>query len=82
MQPLSSTPPMKFTVQEISNQVQGTIEGDTSVVITHPARIEDAQADSISFIANPKYKQYAYSTKAGASWSMKTLLWKNPLPRC
>lgn len=63
---LSLTPPMKFTVQEISNQVQGTIEGDTSVVITHPARIEDAQADSISFIAHPKYKQYAYSTKAGA----------------
>lgn len=46
--------------------VKGKLEGDGSVIITHPAKIEEAGEGSISFIANPKYESFVYSTKASA----------------
>lgn len=57
---------MSFTVQEICDKVDGRIEGDPALVIHRPARIEEAPADAISFIANPKYEHFAYETQAGA----------------
>lgn len=70
---------MKFTVQEISKKVNGTVEGDASVVISHPARIEDAQPDSISFIANPKYKDHVFATKAGALLVNQDMQFEQPV---
>ena len=35
-------------------------------MITHPAKIEEAGDNSISFIAHPKYHQFAYSSHAAA----------------
>lgn len=55
---------MKITAQEISNIVQGEIEGDPDVIINRPSKIEEGEEGTISFLANPKYHEYAYSTKA------------------
>ena len=44
--------------------LNGTVEGDASVTVNRLAKIEEASAGSLSFLANPKYEQFLYSTDA------------------
>lgn len=44
--------------------LQGTVEGDPRATVSQVAKIEEATAGSLSFIANPKYEQYLYTTDA------------------
>ena len=55
---------MEFTAQQIAGLLNGKIEGDTNVKVTKLAKIEEGVPGAISFLANPKYTQYIYSTKA------------------
>ena len=55
---------MNFTAGEICRLLNGRLEGNPETLITHPARIEDAQAGAVTFIANPKYAEQASTTKA------------------
>jgi UDP-3-O-[3-hydroxymyristoyl] glucosamine N-acyltransferase len=57
---------MKFTVDQIAQLIQGTVDGDGSASITAFNKIEEGQAGSISFLANPKYESYLYQSKATA----------------
>ena len=57
---------MQFTAHEISLLLNGTVEGDAQVTVSRLAKIEEATAGSISFLANPKYEQYLYTTDASA----------------
>jgi len=65
---------MQMTVNEWCTRLKGILEGDAGTIITHPAKIEEAGEGAISFIGNPRYEHFAYSTKASAlivqtSWS-------------
>ncbi|MDB4900987.1 MAG: lpxD [Mucilaginibacter sp.] len=55
---------MQFTAQELSLMLNGTVEGDPLVAVNQLAKIEEANAGSLSFLANPKYEQYLYTTNA------------------
>src|SRR5690349_10553417 len=55
---------MQFTAHEISLLLNGTVEGDPQVTVNRLAKIEEASTGSISFLANPKYEQYLYTTSA------------------
>ncbi len=55
---------MQFTAQDISFLLNGTVEGDPLVTVNQLAKIEDGAAGSLSFLANPKYEQYLYTTNA------------------
>jgi UDP-3-O-[3-hydroxymyristoyl] glucosamine N-acyltransferase len=55
---------MQFTALELSRLVDGTIEGDAEVKVDGPAKIEDGREGTVSFIANPKYEPFAYTTQA------------------
>lgn len=55
---------MEFTAKQISELLNGTIEGNPDVKVSSLSKIEEGQAGSISFLANPKYSQFVYSTKA------------------
>jgi len=57
---------MPYTTQSLATLLNGKLEGNGSLIIEAPAKIEEAQRSNISFIANPKYEQFAKSTKAGA----------------
>lgn len=57
---------MEYTAKEIADLLGGTIEGDGNVLISKFARIEYGEPASISFLANPKYTQYIYTSKASA----------------
>ncbi len=55
---------MQISAVELSLLLDGRLEGDPDVMVEKPAKIEDGQAGSVSFIANSKYEEYAYTTKA------------------
>ena len=55
---------MQFTAHELSLMLNGTVEGDPYVLVNQLAKIEEATAGSLSFLANPKYEQYLYTTDA------------------
>jgi UDP-3-O-[3-hydroxymyristoyl] glucosamine N-acyltransferase len=55
---------MQFTAQQIALLVSGTIEGNPDTTVTSFGKIEEAVAGQLSFLANPKYQDYLYTTKA------------------
>jgi UDP-3-O-[3-hydroxymyristoyl] glucosamine N-acyltransferase len=57
---------MNLTALQISEKLDGTVEGDAKVSIQSLSRIEDAEAGSISFMAHNKYLPYLSKTKASA----------------
>jgi UDP-3-O-[3-hydroxymyristoyl] glucosamine N-acyltransferase len=55
---------MQITAKNIAQLIDGVVVGDPSAPITGPSKIEDGQPGTITFLANPKYKEYIYTTKA------------------
>jgi UDP-3-O-[3-hydroxymyristoyl] glucosamine N-acyltransferase len=55
---------MQFTAKDIAFMLNGTVEGDPLAAVSQLAKIEEAQNGSLSFLANPKYEQYLYTTNA------------------
>ncbi|HMU70495.1 MAG TPA: UDP-3-O-(3-hydroxymyristoyl)glucosamine N-acyltransferase [Chitinophagales bacterium] len=55
---------MEFTARELCDFLQGTLEGDPSIKVRKPARIEEGQPGDVCFLANPKYLSFAYTTAA------------------
>jgi len=57
---------MEFTVATIAGFLKGEIEGDPDVKLNTIAKIEEGQEGALSFLANPKYEQFIYTTKSSA----------------
>jgi UDP-3-O-[3-hydroxymyristoyl] glucosamine N-acyltransferase len=55
---------MQFTAKDIALMLNGTVEGDPLAAVNKLAKIEEAGTGSLSFLANPRYEQYLYTTGA------------------
>ncbi|MCB0638118.1 MAG: UDP-3-O-(3-hydroxymyristoyl)glucosamine N-acyltransferase [Lewinella sp.] len=55
---------MHFTAQELATILQAEVEGDPSVRVNRPSKIEEGGEGSISFLGNPKYEPHIYETTA------------------
>lgn len=55
---------MKFTAKQISEFLNGTIEGNPNVEVLNISKIEEGREGTISFLANPKYSKFLYNTKS------------------
>lgn len=55
---------MEFTAQQIAELLQGTVEGNSAEKVSRLSKIEEGTAGSLSFLANPIYTAYIYSTEA------------------
>jgi UDP-3-O-[3-hydroxymyristoyl] glucosamine N-acyltransferase len=55
---------LQFTAQQIAIIIQGQVEGDPTVEVSNFGKIEEAKKGEISFLANPKYEEYLYTTQA------------------
>jgi UDP-3-O-[3-hydroxymyristoyl] glucosamine N-acyltransferase len=53
-------------VKDIASLLQGSVIGDADIDVSHVAKIEEAGAGDITFVANPKYEKYLKSTRASA----------------
>jgi UDP-3-O-[3-hydroxymyristoyl] glucosamine N-acyltransferase len=55
---------MQFTAAQISILLNGKIDGNADASVTSFGKIEEAQEGQLTFLANPKYEEYLYSTNA------------------
>ena len=55
---------MEFTAAQIAALVEGKIEGDENAMVSSFGKIEEAQSGQLAFLANPKYEEFLYTTKA------------------
>lgn len=55
---------MKFTATQIAGILEGDIVGNPDVEVSKLSKIEEGVKGSLTFLANPKYKPFIYSTKA------------------
>ena len=55
---------MKFTAKTIAEFLNGTIDGNPDIEVFDVSKIEEGKEGTLSFLANPKYTPYIYSTNA------------------
>ncbi|WP_395633254.1 UDP-3-O-(3-hydroxymyristoyl)glucosamine N-acyltransferase [Flavobacterium sp.] len=55
---------MKFTAAQIAGILEGEVVGNPSAEVFKLSKIEEGTEGSLTFLANPKYVNYIYSTNA------------------
>lgn len=65
---------MEFNAATIAGFLKGEIEGDPEIKVNTIAKIEEGQAGALSFLANPKYEHYIYTTKSSIVLVNKTFV--------
>jgi UDP-3-O-[3-hydroxymyristoyl] glucosamine N-acyltransferase len=65
---------MEFTASTIAGFLKGEIVGDPETVVNTVAKIEEGHEGALSFLANPKYEHYLYTTKSSIVLVNKNLV--------
>lgn len=56
---------MQITAQELAAFLDGEVVGNPQKIVSKLSKIEEAESDSLCFIANPKYEHFAEGSHAG-----------------
>ena len=71
---------IQFSAQQIAMMIQGKVEGDASVSVSQFGKIEEATSGQLTFLANPKYEEFLYQTKASIIIVNESLVLKTTIP--
>lgn len=55
---------MEFTAKQIAEFLQGEVSGNENAAVNTFAKIEEGVPGALSFLSNPKYTQYIYTTES------------------
>lgn len=55
---------MQISAQQLAEILNGTVEGNPEATVNRPGKIEEGGEGTLTFLANPKYEGYAYTTDA------------------
>lgn len=70
---------MKFTAEQIAGILEGEIVGNPMVEVFRLSKIEEGTEGSLTFLSNPKYLNYIYSTEASVTIVNNTFVPENEL---
>jgi UDP-3-O-[3-hydroxymyristoyl] glucosamine N-acyltransferase len=70
---------MQFSAAQIAAIINAKTEGDPSVTVNSFGKIEEAKNGQLSFLANPKYEDYLYTTNASIIIINDSLHLKQPV---
>lgn len=70
---------MEFTIDQVAGMLGGEVRGDGSEMINMLAKIQEAKKGQITFLSNPKYEPYIYTTQASAVIVNKDFVPKKPI---
>ena len=70
---------MEFTIDQVAAMLGGEVKGDGKETVHMLAKIQEAKKGQITFLSNPKYEQYIYSTGASAVIVNKDFVPKKPI---
>ena len=65
---------MKITAAQIAEVLGGDVEGDSTIEVSTLSKIEEGTPGSITFLSNPKYNHYIYTTNASVAIVNKTFV--------
>jgi UDP-3-O-[3-hydroxymyristoyl] glucosamine N-acyltransferase len=55
---------MEFSASQIAAVLEGIVEGNPDIKISRLSKIEEGEPGTLSFLSNPKYTPYIYTTRA------------------
>ncbi len=55
---------LKFTAEMISSLIGGEVVGNKEAIISRLSSIEEGGEGSLTYLTNPKYEEFIYSTAA------------------
>ncbi len=55
---------MKFSASQIAQLLEGEVVGNKNAEVSGLSKIDEGRKDTLSFLANPAYKEYIYTTEA------------------
>ena len=55
---------MKFTAQQIADILEGEVVGNPNEEVSKLSKIEEGEKGSLTFLSNPKYNPFLYTTNA------------------
>ena len=70
---------MKFTAEQIAGILDGEVVGNPMAEVSRLSKIEEGAEGSLTFLSNPKYLNYIYSTKASVTIVNDTFVPESPL---
>lgn len=70
---------MEFSAKQIAQILSGVVEGDENIIVSNLSKIEEGTKGTLSFLANPAYTNYIYSTDASIVIVNKTFILENPV---
>jgi UDP-3-O-[3-hydroxymyristoyl] glucosamine N-acyltransferase len=71
---------MEFTAAQIAGLLNGEVIGNPDATVSALAKIEEGQEGALSFLSNPKYESYIYSTGSSICIVNNTFAAQKPLP--
>ncbi|GAA4073010.1 UDP-3-O-(3-hydroxymyristoyl)glucosamine N-acyltransferase [Flavobacterium cheonanense] len=63
---------MKFTAEQIAGILEGEVIGNPNAEVFKLSKIEEGTIGSLTFLSNPKYQNFIYSTEASVTIVNKT----------
>lgn len=72
---------MEFTAAQLSELLEGRIEGDANATVSKLSKIEEGEPNSISFLANEAYTPFLYSTDASVVIIGNDLVLEKPVKK-
>ena len=72
---------MNFTAKQIAQLLGGKVEGDPDTIVNKLSKIEEGVPNSLSFLSNPNYTQYIYTTDASIVIVNKDFIPEQPVKK-
>lgn len=70
---------MEFSAKQIAQIIDGIVEGDENILVSNLSKIEEGTIGTLSFLANPAYTNYIYSTNASIVIVNKSFVLESPV---
>ena len=70
---------MTFTAQQIADFLQGEVVGNKDIVVSELSKIEEGRAGTLTFLSNPKYTHFIYTTQADVVLVDRTFVPEQPI---
>lgn len=71
---------MEFSAEQIAGILAGEIVGNAGVTVNGLSKIEEGTSGTLSFLSNPKYEEYIYTTGSSICIVNKSFTPSKPLP--
>lgn len=70
---------MKFTAEQIAGILEGEVVGNPNAEVSRLSKIEEGTDGSLTFLSNPKYLHFIYSTQASVTIVNQSFIPEGPI---